>query len=431
MSTELRRNIMDMQDGKLNLEAMRAEYKTSEERKKRFEWIPPEKRASVPQSPEIDATEIFVRRKAGNQTRILMGMRDPGEAAALMPVLERIKDQPVDIFMWAKGKAKEKFQAAATNLGFKLRETADPLSNISAFRGDLVIAGVSMSPDIEMALTKTGKKDGTVVCWVSDYVMGSVFQRNRDMVKTDQSILPDFLFVASDWVKQKELENLPKGFDPQRIIVTGQPAFDRLAKEDKEGTRKRVRKELGISDNEKLITYIGAVERKGIDEISRGSLEVLVDGLVKAGLKDFKLVVRRHPRDAATMDEYLKIAEPVGEKIVDTTGKTTDDIILASDLVVNTISTAGMESVYRGIPVVHVWIKDLIRKSELGDTAQLPPIVDDGTSPAILEKDQAAEILKKLLTDEDYTKELQQKMTKWKVDGHAAERIANFILELL
>lgn len=379
------------------------------------------------QNLELERTDLFVREGKGEiRARILMGMRDPGEAAVLVPVLEQLKDKPVDIFMWTDSRAKEKFKSS--NLGFKELPPSNPLISMSAIKGDLVVAGVSMNPGSEFALTENAHYDGVPVVWISDYVMGSVFARNKDVVKSNPRVLPDYLLVANEWVREQELKNLPVGFNPDRVIVTGQPAFDRLASEDREGTRSRVRDDLGISEHEKLVTYIGA-----IGEVSTQSLRILAEGLVGSGFEDYKLAIRRHPRDHVAMEDYLEIVRKarIGERLIDTSDKTIDEAVLSSDLVVNTLSTTGMESVYRGIPVLHVWIEDFIKKSELEGAALLPPIVEDGTSPAIFNEAQSCDVLRKLLTNENYILELKEKMARWKIDGHAAERASNFILGLL
>jgi hypothetical protein len=314
----------------------------------------------------------------------------------------------------------------AANLGFIPFPVTDPLLAISAIKADLVVTGMSMKPGSELALTENAHFDKVPVVWISDYVMGSVFERNRDVIKTSPHICPEYLVVASTWVRNKELKNLPAGFDPDRVIVTGQPGFDRIAREDKEEIRKRVRKELGIADQVKLISYIGTA----LGEASPEALRVLVNGLVGADLKNYYLTIRRHQRDTIPAQEYIKVSNPLGERIIDTGNFSHDETVLASDLIVNTLSTTGMEAIYRGILVVYIWMEDIIRKSEEWSVASLPPVVEDDTAPAIFEESQAPEILRRMLTDEDYINLLRGRMARWSVDGLAAKRVANFILKL-
>jgi UDP-N-acetylglucosamine:LPS N-acetylglucosamine transferase len=255
--------------------------------------------------------------------------------------------------------------------------------------------------------------------------MGSVFRRNCKVVRNNL-VWPDYLLVANDWVREQEVMNLPPGFHQDNVIVTGQPAFDKIANENKEETRSRVRKKLGISDNKKLIAYIGA-----IGGVSTKSLGVLVDGLVKSGFENYSLAINKHPRDPVPMEGYLEFAERVGEKIIDTQGTSTDEMVLSSDLVVNTLSTVGMEAVYRGVPVVYIWIEDILKQSELEGSALLPPVVGANAAAAIYNESQASNVLKRILTNEGYIAGLKDRMAKWKVYPDASEKVAGFILDLL
>lgn len=386
------------------------------------------------QSWEVERTDLFEMPGQGkDRSSLLMAMRDPGAAAAFMPVLERLADEPVDIRMFADSRAKEALQKSS--LGFVESSPKSPLLSISvsAEQCDLAVVGISDSPGSELVITDCVRDDQKrrgkekPVVWVSDFVMGSIFRTYRDGIKSHPGAIPDYLLVANEWVREQELANLPPGFDPTRVVITGQPAFDKLAHEDRDETRRAFRQEKGIGDNEKLIAYIGS-----LGKTSSESLEVLVDGLQQSGYEDYRLVIRRHPRDTITVEDYANITEPVRSKVVDTTGKTTDQVMISSDLVVNTLSTAGLEAVYRGIPVLHILIPDVIAKiTERGlPVPTTPPIVEDGSSPAIYHPNEAADMIKKLLTVKDYGQQLEERMARWKVDGHAAERVTDFIMKL-
>lgn len=393
------------------------------------------------QNLELEKLKLFYRQEneGGESTpHIAMAMRDPGEAAALMPVLEELKGRGVNISLWTDSKAEEKFNPV--EFGFIPQKIGTPIE--SGFTGekkrgivslsfvdtipDLVVCGMSMHPGSELSLTENARFDGVPVVWLSDYVMGSLFARNRDMAQSVQSVLPDYLLVANDWIREQELMNLPEGFDPNRVIVTGQPTFDAIAHERKDEVRKQIREVLKISDKEKLITYVGAV-----GDVSSEALRVLVEGLKGTGFENYKLVICRHPRDQAPQEQYLTIAEDIHEKVIDQEGQSVGELVLASDLVANTLSTVGLESILRGTPVVHIWIDEILRKSELQGKLSLPSFVQDGSSPAIFEEKQSSEVLRKLLTDPDYIESLKLKMKRYQSDGHAAERVANFILGLL
>lgn len=59
-----------------------------------------------------------------------------------------------------------------------------------------------------------------------------------------------------------------------RVIVTGAPALDKIARTDKTQVRKEVREKLGVTEDETLISWFGQVGKATLE-----SLQVLLEGL--------------------------------------------------------------------------------------------------------------------------------------------------------
>lgn len=90
-------------------------------------------------------------------------------------------------------------------------------------------------------------------------------------------------------------------------------------------------------------------------------------------------------------------------------------------------STTGLEAVQRGIPSIHILVRDILAKSESGENVPTPPPVLDGSSLAVYQPQEIASVLKKGLLPRE---SLREKMSKWQVDGHATDRVVNLVLKI-
>ena len=378
----------------------------------------------------LERTDLFCHiGKGKNRPRILSSLRDPGEANALIPVFEKLAEG-CDLFVMADSRGKEILERSELNFLKAKKPTVekddlrDPLLRIASIKADLILTGFSMIPGSELALTANAQYDHVPVIWVEDYP-GDIFVHcnRREALKR---LVPDYFCVVNDWAKRKELENRPD-YDPDKIIVTGQPSFDRFAYEDREGIKRRVRETLGIAKDEKFIVYIGTTT----EIVSPETLKFLIKGLKDCGLADYKLAVRRHPRDVNSKEAYEGVYQEISTKVVDTTMFTTSEVGIAADLVVSTGSTEAVAAVYRGIPSLHIYIREMLEKHrDKGDYFLGPPpeVVEDESAPVVYKEDEIGPILKKIFFDEDYQAELKKKMDRWQTDGHATDRVVNLVL---
>jgi len=380
----------------------------------------------------LERTDLFCHiGKGENRPRILSSFRDPGEANALLPVIEKLAES-CDLFVMADSRGKEILERSGLDF-LKAKEPTvekndlrDPLLRIVSIKADVILTGFSQLPGSELALTANAQYDYVPVIWVEDYP-GDIFVHcNR--LEALKRLVPDYFCVVNDWAKRKELKNRPD-YDPEKIIVTGQPSFDRFAYEDREGIKKRVRETLGISKGEKFIVYLGTTT----EVVSPETLKFLIKGLKDCGLDDYKLAVRRHPRDVNDKVAYDNVCEEVQDKVVDTTMFTTSEVGIAADLVVSLGSTEGIAAVYRGIPSLHIYIREMLeRHRDKGDyfLGSPPEVVEDGSAPVVYKEDEVGPILEKIFFDEDYRAELKKKMDRWQTDGHATDRVVDLVLKV-
>ena len=388
---------------------------------------------------EMDPTKRYRHEGFGEngQLLILFGTRDAGEGNALKPVYEELAKQGYSLEFFTDGPGAKIL--CSDNL--KVQEISDRnnensaeptlLKDISKIKPTLIVTGFSGSDvtggggGIDLALTAKGIDANIPVVWIGDYPFGGIFQHYRGKIGIPDWIQPDYLCTTIA-AKENEMEFAPE-FNPEHIIVTGQPAFDALLKEDKEKTKKDIRNKLGLKENEKLIVFMGG----SIPEINAKTLEVFTDGIKKIKLENYKLVMRRHPKDPADTTFYDAITK--GLPIVDSKGWTTDQIGMTADCVATIDSTEEYKAVIRNIPTVCILISDILKTCPdiypEGKEVSIAT-VEDGTTPVIRTKDEAEHILSQVFNPK-FQQELQEKRMRWSPgDGNATERIIDLIVDL-
>jgi hypothetical protein len=177
-----------------------------------------------------------------------------------------------------------------------------------------------------------------------------------------RAVKPDWTCVISSVVRDRLLA---RGFVPDGVQVTGNPAFDGLLDADNEQRAQQFLAALGWQGKQ-VILYAGAWEplpHPATDIPPGRSFPIEVERLLRQYVSErpgTALVVRYHPGDwfeypRHPADPQVHFSEPPSEPI--------HPLILASSVVVVTNSTVGLESAVGGkavvsvenSPMVHVW----------------------------------------------------------------------------
>lgn len=356
---------------------------------------------------------------------ILAGMRDPGEAAALLPPLTLLSQASDvnDIFVVTDSKAQEALSSSGINIKNPL--SLDPLLMISRLstKADVAFTGFAAMPGTEFALTENAKYDKIPVIWLQDYP-GGFGSYYRHKLCTNPTTQPDYLFVVNQHGKEQELKYMPN-FNPDNVLITGQPADDKFAREDQKAIKAEVKTSLGISSDIPLITFMG-VPRAA----SAQALALLIEGINRIGLTKFKLAVRRHPRDMTPLTEYDRITQSISSNVVDTAAYKTDQVGIASDLVVTINSLTGIDAVRRGIPSIHILTKEILAVSEAGIHCPTPKEVTDGASIGIFSPEEITSALQNIFFNPEYRQQLARNMSLFTPQDGATERVANLVLQI-
>lgn len=157
--------------------------------------------------------------------------------------------------------------------------------------------------------------------------------------------------VLNETVRQRFIA---RGADPDRIFVTGNPAFDRIGKLDRATRRAAKRVELGLAPDDRLIVWISQPEPRlhpfsgivGDPELPRRIERHLASCF--ATDQRVHMVFRLHPSEHRPYDEH-------GPRIrYGSSDESLDDLLCAADCVVTCSSTVGLEAALIGTPVVQI-----------------------------------------------------------------------------
>jgi hypothetical protein len=288
---------------------------------------------------------------------------DPGGAAALTPVLLALQNdsscrtrvlgyrQAVDV--WRRSKIAVE----------RLPETVpvDPVLCIGQEDIDLLVTSTSVNGvDHERVFLRWAAKASVPSVTVLDF-WTHYAARFRD-AKEARLILPSAVAVMDERTKR---EMVAEGFPPDRLVVTGQPAFDaiRAFRADwTEQKRSDVRKSLGAGPDcrvvlfasQPLVQIAGLVDGAEVSVDERELLEAVARALEEIALLenlDILLAVRPHPRESLLPEEL-----PRGNRVRSVCSTEGDawPQALAADLVVGMTTVLLVEACLLGCVVVSV-----------------------------------------------------------------------------
>lgn len=146
---------------------------------------------------------------------------------------------------------------------------------------------------------------------------------------------------------------LAHGRKPEEVIVTGNPAFDKLTAPETATAGAQLRQARGWDDGKKTVLWASQIEpeRHPFSDLKGDpSLPRLVEKHLReivAADENLRLVVRYHPSERIDFEPGVRVDySPVSEPI--------STLLHAVDAVVVTASTVGLEAALAGRPVVSI-----------------------------------------------------------------------------
>ncbi|GAC1454510.1 MAG: hypothetical protein PVSMB1_03650 [Gemmatimonadaceae bacterium] len=360
---------------------------------------------------------------------------DAGGAEAVAPVLAALEEsESATMHALAYGQARDVWGRRrvifeAIDEAISARSAADVLRRWST---SLLLTGTSMNSAMLEARFVEAARDlaipsvAVLDAWVNYKARFATDDNGRPL-------LPDRIAIMDERARS---EMIAAGFDPSRLVVTGQPAFDDLPLRRAsftESDRNRMREKLGVGKDRLLVLFasqpLSAIYGNGdlrtplfgFDEI--GVLRSLVGALERIASRvsrSITLLVRPHPREnfrllaTVTSDQIEIILSSEGE------GR---DAALAADLVTGMNSALLLEACYMRCVTVSVQ-PGLLHNDIL-------PTNDSGLSHPVYDAAQLEPTIERFLLDEHARFAAREELRGLSPSGDAARRVVELVHDML
>lgn len=234
---------------------------------------------------------------------------------------------------------------------------------------------------------------------------------------------PDAIAVMDE---RARIEMVDAGFPAERLVVTGQPAFDALAGARARFTPERrsaVRSSVGVAQDELFVVFASQPLRQlygdslGYDQHEVAGL--LVDALDAVSVKSARpivLLIRPHPRERA--EDYAGFATSRVRILVSDAGDGRD-CAMAADLVTGMTTALLVEACHLGCVVVSLQ-PGLRAKDVLPTNAW-------GASAPVYRADDVRPVVERMLLDPSARGSALERLAALALDGNAARRVADLI----
>ena len=320
---------------------------------------------------------------------------DPGGAAAIAPVvaaLQREKSYRVVSRSYRQAtNVFESHELETVELPFSF-SVFDFVNLIAAESISVILSATSVNGiDLEKKLFLATKMAGVASIAVLDF-WSNYTERFRNEV--GRICLPDLIAVPNLRTR-REMED--QGFPVERLVVTGQPAFDHLTlmgPTEIRHLRADIRRKLAARDDEIVIVFVSQAltEFYGSLEACNGalgysersvlfSLQAAIQLIRRTG-KNVRLIVQPHPReDLGKWDDQCDGQNTVANP----TNESTLDVCVGSDAVVGMTSVVLYEASLLGLNVLS--IEPTIGRQKLQDFESirvLKSVVPSDISRALL-----------------------------------------------
>ncbi len=359
---------------------------------------------------------------------------DPGGANAVAPVLKLLaKEARVSVRPLAYNEAISLWANQGIEVESLLpdldREGIDEL--LRAGTEGLVLTGTSMnSLEFEKQFIAAAREAGLPSVAVLDF--WSNYRRRFSDQDDGLVYLPDRIAVMDE---QASREMTAAGIDPALLTVTGQPAFDALARQRESFTaaqlaQARQRLQLGTDDllvvfaSQPLArmygdaaspTYLGYDERKVLRD-----LIAALASIAARTERPITLAIRPHPKE---QDEDFSDYQSPAIKIVVSTDLSARDILMSADLVTGMSSNLLVEACYLGCIVVS--LQPGLRAPDA------LPTNGAGLSRAVYRAEDFEAEIERMLTNEEARRAVKGRLSGFQPSGDATRRVVDLIYQMM
>lgn len=280
-----------------------------------------------------------------NKKKIMIIVDAPGPAEFIKPVIPLLQKK-FDVYVVTVKESPAKILAAFYPIacdteiavhGFYQTHPCDVLL--------CATSSLTLGPFVIAEMVKLAAADKKRIICFQDYWANHRKATNKGMMHVwDVVLVEDAL--AQDYL----LEDGYQG----HIVITGNPAFEKLKNVNVSEERKRIRKTLSLPDDEFVILHAGTGTPQSWEE-DEITFHFFLDAVAGMGTRP-TVIAKAHPRDTDP-GRYLRLAEQHGVMLfpVDTL---LDDILPAVDVIVGMYSTALIHGMYLRIPCVSILLQN-------------------------------------------------------------------------
>ena len=358
--------------------------------------------------------------------RILSICGDPGGAAAVAPVLRKLSnDGAVCLENLTYSRASQIFDNH--RVPHRCIPTETSLSEIARVfdraRPDLLLCGTSMNGwDLECDFLAEATDRRIPSLAVLDF--WSNYRARFSSSGRGRPVFPTRIAIMDEHARE---EMLGEGFEPERLVVTGQPALDIVTPAGEAPARS----EFQLPEDGTIVLFVSQPLNPGVDEMHPdypGFSKFTVLPELLAVLNDFKtrhgrmitLVVRPHPREDAEDFSWLE-AGSVDVRII--RHGSSRSLARASDLIVGLNSVLLVECCLMGLPVLS--LQPGLRGTDCLPTNRM------GVSRAVYSHTEIFPAVEDLLENPASRDGLTERCLGWKLPRDATERVANLAMQMM
>lgn len=346
--------------------------------------------------------------------KILIVVDAPGPAEFIFPVMPLLQknngillvtvDQPTQ----AAHKILQKYNPTSCSS----EEEAEPI--YQKFNPDILLVGMSslvLGPYVNKKFAELAHADGKKIISFQDFWANHRWPMNWQMLKFCNAVLtPDEM--AKNFLEQDGYEG--------KIIITGNPAFDKFSDINVAAERKKLRQKFNLSEKDFVILHSGTGTPQSWqeDEVTFKFLAEVIRNFRNSSIPQLfnsKLIIisRPHPRDEQP-NRYQKLAPDLNLLDVSSFGLT-EEILPIADVVIAMYATNLIHSCYLRIPAISILLpnggKKRLEKISLTD---FPPNAVRATIGIYHQSTkELKEVLIKIINNQDYRDEIRKNQEKF------------------
>ncbi len=360
-------------------------------------------------------------------------MKDIGGANAILPVAMEFAGQygVLDPILYADGVSFDRFKNE-----YPLIWAACNPSRTLGFMRPRVVVTTTCSPGgvVPMELVIAANEMWIPVVVVQDYWGNHLKHEMWGDLGQSPEYLPDVICVQDDFARNLVLATWPH-MPEHGVIVTGQPAYDRLKRIDCQNARYHLRQTLGLTEDWPVIHFSGQIW--GMPEAVRAT----IDAFNLVG-KPVYLVMRDHPRLFASnaplefREIFAAYRDIPGElrqgKVVHSSSVMPGTPVdTGADVVVSMYSGALVEACYLRKDSVCVWVPETqaALATETHDALSDFPPAALGACLRGTNADELAACFERIFSGDTVEMRAAQEQ-HFVSDGQSARRVADVIRRL-